>query len=264
MKKLGFIGTGNMAMAILSGIFKSPIQCSIFAYDINRNNYDFLLKHGVAACATAADVVKHCDYIILAIKPQNFSEVLEEIRSIISKHVVLISIAAGITEEYIAKTLGFLPKVVRVMPNTPLLIGEGATALAAGERASKEEFEFVRSIFSLNGETVVIPADKMNEIIAINGSSPAFIYLFAKGFINYAIKKGISDDTALKLFCASLKGAADMMLKSECSIDKLIQMVSSPGGTTLAGLNKFEENNFLEIINQACDSCTRRAYELSK
>lgn len=264
MKKLGFIGTGNMAMAILSGIFKSPIQCSISAYDINGNNYDFLLKHGVAACATASNVVARCDYIVLAVKPQNFPEVLEEIRSVISKDVVLISIAAGITEEYIAKTLGFSPKVVRVMPNTPLLIGKGATALAAGERVSKDEFEFVRSVFSLNGETAVIPSDKMNEIIAINGSSPAFIYLFTKGFVDYAVKEGISDDTALKLFCASLKGAADMMLKSDFGIDQLIKMVSSPGGTTLAGLKEFEENNFLEIIDKACESCTKRAYELSK
>ena len=136
--------------------------------------------------------------------------------------------------------------------------------MAAGERVSKDEFEFVRSVFSLNGETAVIPSDKMNEIIAINGSSPAFIYLFTKGSVDYAVKEGISDDTALKLFCASLKGAADMMLKSDFGIDQLIKMVSSPGGTTLAGLKEFEKNNFLEIIDKACDSCTKRAYELSK
>lgn len=264
MKKIGFIGTGNMAMAILSGIFQSRMECELMAYDINANHYDFLLQHGVVTSASAADVVKHCDYVILAIKPQNFPEVLQQIRDAVSENTVLVSIAAGITEEYMTEAVGFPLKIVRVMPNTPLLIGQGATALSAGKRVPDSDFEFVQRIFSINGETAVIPADKMNEIIAVNGSSPAFIYLFAKGFVDYAVNEGISEETALKLFCASLKGAADMMLKSDNSIDQLIQMVSSPGGTTLAGLKALEENDFLGAIQKACSDCTKRAYELSR
>ena len=142
---------------------------------------------------------------------------------------MIVSIAAGITAEYIKRKTIPEAKVVLVMPNTPLLLGEGATAIAKAEPVTGEEFDFVRNIFSSCGETAVISADKIKEIISINGSSPAFIYLFAKGFIDYAKSAGIDEASAKKLFAKSLIGSAKMMTDSGYSIDELIKMVSSPG-----------------------------------
>lgn len=264
MKKIGFIGTGNMAMAIIGGILKSRIGMRLMAYDINSNNYDILLKNGIVLCESPDELVKKCEYVILAIKPQNFPEVLKEIKNSVSEDTVIISIAAGITEEYVSSQIGFVPKFIQVMPNTPLLINSGATALAKGTNVISEEFDFVKSIFSLSGQTEVLPLDKMNETIAINGSSPAFIYLFSKGFLQFAKEQGIDEKIALSLFCASLKGSADMMIESGKSIDELIKTVSSPGGTTIAGLEQLEKNELLKTVNNACKACTKRAYELSK
>jgi pyrroline-5-carboxylate reductase len=150
------------------------------------------------------------------------------------------------------------------MPNTPLLLGEGATALSKVEPTTDEEFGLVCSIFGACGEYAVLPADKMKEIIAINGSSPAFIYLFAKAFIEYAAEQGISAEAAQKLFAKTLVGSAKMITDSGNTIDELIKMVSSPGGTTLAGLDRLYEGNLVQVVKNACDSCTKRAYELSE
>ena len=150
------------------------------------------------------------------------------------------------------------------MPNTPFLLGEGATALAKGTYTTDEEFEVVKSIFSTGGIAEVVPMDKMKEIIAINGSSPAFIYLYAKGFIDYAKENGIDGDAALRLFAKSLIGSAKMMTESGKTIDELIKMVSSPGGTTLAGLDGLYQGKLTDVVKDCCGRCTKRAYELSK
>ncbi|MFR4198968.1 MAG: pyrroline-5-carboxylate reductase family protein, partial [Ruminococcus sp.] len=155
-------------------------------------------------------------------------------------------------------------KVVLAMPNTPLLLGCGATALATEAPVSDAEFAVVRRIFDACGMTAVIEPAQMKEIIAINGSSPAFIYLFAKGFLDYAEQVGLSGDVAKELFAQSLIGSAKMITDSGYSIAELIRQVSSPGGTTLAGLDRFYAGNLTDVVQDACDHCTRRAYELAK
>lgn len=140
----------------------------------------------------------------------------------------------------------------------------GASALAKDSQVSQQEFDFVCSIFKACGKTAVIDESKMKEIIAVNGSSPAFIYLYAKGFIDYAVKEGIDGEVAKKLFAQSLIGSAKMITDSGYTIDELIKMVSSPGGTTLAGLEELNKGNLLNTVNNACEACTKRAYELSK
>lgn len=261
---VGFIGSGNMASAIISGIISSKMEeISLLAYDIKQANYETLSRKGVQVCQQLEQVAK-ADYIVLAVKPQNIAEVMENLKPIINQDAVIVSIAAGITESYLCQALGYEAKVVLVMPNTPLLLGQGATAMSKGNHTGNQEFEFVRQLFALSGAVEVIFKDKMCEIIAINGSSPAYIYLFAKGFLEYAKKEGISEEVALHLFTASLKGSASMMTDSGHSIDELIKMVSSPGGTTLAGLDVFYQDNFTDTIIRACDACTKRAYELSK
>lgn len=265
MNNLGFIGTGNMGCAIIKGVLGTHnTDIKIFAYDKDASKLERLADEGVSICASERDVAEKCKYVLLAVKPQMIDTLLETIAPAITKDTVVISIAAGIPETYIKSMTIPEAKVVLVMPNTPLLLGEGASALSKAEPTTDEEFEFVKSIFSSCGTASVIPTDKMKEIIAINGSSPAFIYLFAKAFIDYANSVGIDEETSKILFSKSLVGSAKMITDSGYSIDELIKMVSSPGGTTLAGLQELYDGKMTDTIKKACESCTRRAYELSK
>ncbi len=265
MKKVSFIGAGNMATAIIKGMISGThaAEYDIFAYDVMENKALALADSGIHV-ASLEQAVPQADYLFLAVKPQNMEDALKEIAPLFSSQTVVVSIAAGITGDYIKKFLGENCKVVLVMPNTPLLLGAGASALAKVSPTSDIEFEGVCDIFRASGEVAVIPPEQMKEIIAINGSSPAFIYLFAKCFMQYAQSVGIDDDAALRLFCQTLKGSAEMMLHSGHDIDTLIQMVSSKGGTTIAGLERLEAHDLSAAVLDACEHCTKRAYELSK
>jgi len=266
MTKIGFIGTGNMGTAIIKGIAKSQLanEVELFATDINTEKLLSLKEFKVTALENAVEVCKKCKYVFLALKPQMFEEMLESIAEFVNEETVLVSIAAGITGEYIQSKTIPNAKVTLVMPNTPLLLGEGATALAKVEPITDEEFTLVCNIFAACGEIAVISKDKMKEIIAINGSSPAFIYLFAKGFIDYAKEQNIDEDVAKTLFSKTLIGSAKMITDSGDTIDELIKMVSSPGGTTLKGLDELYKGNLVDVVKNACEACTNRAYELSK
>lgn len=193
-----------------------------------------------------------------------FEELLNNIAPFVTKDTVLVSIAAGITAEYISSKTIQNAKVILVMPNTPLLLNQGATALSKADSVEDSEFKVICDVFSSCGIIEIIDTNKMKEIIAINGSSPAFIYLFAKGFVDYAKKENIDEKTALNLFAQTLIGSAKMLTDSGNSIDELIKMVSSPGGTTLKGLDELYTGDLVGIVDKACTSCTKRAYELSK
>lgn len=266
MNTIGFLGTGNMGTAILKGIAGSSMksETKLYAYNPTAAKVDALASYGVQKCSNEAEVAAASQYLFLAIKPQKFDEVLPRIADAITEDTVLISIAAGIGVEYIRKLTKPNAKVVLAMPNTPLLLGCGATALATEAPVSDAEFAVVRRIFDACGMTAVIEPAQMKEIIAINGSSPAFIYLFAKGFLDYAEQVGLSGDVAKELFAQSLIGSAKMITDSGYSIAELIRQVSSPGGTTLAGLDRFYAGNLTDVVQDACDHCTRRAYELAK
>ena len=266
MNTIGFLGTGNMGTAILKGIAGSSMksETKLYAHNPTAAKVDALASYGVQKCSSEAEVAAASQYLFLAIKPQKFDEVLPRIADAITEDTVLVSIAAGIGVEYIRKLTKPNAKVVLAMPNTPLLLGCGATALATEAPVSDAEFAVVRRIFDACGMTAVIELAQMKEIIAINGSSPAFIYLFAKGFLDYAEQVGLSGDVAKELFAQSLIGSAKMITDSGYSIAELIRQVSSPGGTTLAGLDRFYAGNLTDVVQDACDHCTRRAYELAK
>lgn len=266
MVSVGFIGAGNMGYAIIKGICGSSLcgDIKLYAYDRSAEMLNRLEEFGVTLCSSEAELAEKCGYIFLAVKPQQLEAALENAKAGITADKVIISICAGITAEYIESKTVRGAKVVPVMPNTPLLLGEGASALSRNSGVTDSEFEFVQGIFAACGKTAVVPENKMKEIIAINGSSPAFIYLFAKAFIDYAEEAGIDPDAAKELFAQSLIGSAKMLTDSGYTADELIKMVSSPGGTTLAGLQELYDGKLSETVKKACESCTRRAYELSE
>ena len=265
MNSVGFIGAGNMGYAIIKGISgTNDPNIKLFAFDTKPEMLERLVPLGVTACGSAKELTEKCGYVFLAVKPQQLEEVFAGIAEAVTADKVIISICAGISADYIkSKTIPDV-KVIPVMPNTPLLLGEGASALAKCADVPDSEFEFVKNIFASCGKVAVVPENKMREVIAVNGSSPAFIYLFAKAFVEYAKGEGISEDSAKELFAQSLIGSAKMITDSGYTIDELIKMVSSPGGTTLAGLDELYGGKLEETVKKACESCTRRAYELSK
>ena len=257
-------GVGNMGGAILKGIEGKLGNTAVFAYDANPEKLADLRLVGATAAGSAREIAEKCDFILLAVKPQHLGEVLAEIKDSVKPETVFISICAGISAEFIRERTIPNAKVVLVMPNTPMMLGCGASAMSHDETVSEDEFAFARKVIGSCGITEVIPTDKMKEIIAVNGSSPAFIYLYAKGFVDYADSVGIDKDVALRLFAQSLIGSAKMLTESGMTVDELIKQVSSPGGTTLAGLDKLYEGDLTGDVKNACEACTKRAYELGQ
>lgn len=261
MNRLGVIGAGNMGAAIINGIKKSGMDIEVFAYDKLGEK---LASLPVTVCSSEKEVVKQCKYVLLAVKPQVLAAALEALAQEVTPDTVFISICAGISAEFIRKHTIPAAKVVLVMPNTPMMLGVGASAVSRADGVSDEEFAFARSIIGSCGITEVVPSNKMKEVIAINGSSPAFIYLYAKGFVDYAAEVGIDKDAALKLFAQTLVGSAKMLTDSGMTVDELIKQVSSPGGTTIAGLEKLYDGDITGDVKRACEACTKRAYELAE
>ncbi len=266
MKKIGFIGAGNMASAIIKGLLSQDNGNADFinVFDLSDDKCRFMKNLGVSVLTSGAEVVSNSDIIVLAVKPQNYPEVLASVKESVSVEKTFVSIAAGISIDYVRKGLGCNCPVVRVMPNTPLLLKKGATALCPSENISDEDKQIVYNMFAGSGVCEYIDEEHMNEIIAVNGSSPAYIYLFAKAMADYAQKQGIDYNKAMNLICATLEGSAEMLRSSGDSADVLIEKVSSKGGTTIAALDKLREHGFYEAVTDAMDACTRRAQELGK
>ncbi len=265
MLKLGAIGCGNMATAILRGVSAGMVgNCALFGCDVIPEKAEALAQYGVKPLRSASDVLREADYILLAVKPQGIDALLAEIANDPNRDRVYLCIAAGITAEHVKKGLGFDARVVPIMPNTPLLIGKGATAMAQVSPVSDEEFETAQRVFSCAGIVRRVAADHMNEVIAVNGSTPAFLYEFARCFVEYGAQHGIGYEDALALFCQTMRGAADMMEHSGQDIASLIEMVSSKGGTTIAGLEALRNKGLADAVEACCTDCVKRAYELSE
>ncbi|MDR2532616.1 MAG: pyrroline-5-carboxylate reductase [Oscillospiraceae bacterium] len=266
MTTLGFIGAGNMGMALIKGFSasKAAQEARLHIYDADLNKRDELRKSNFSVFESGSEIAKTCKYIVLACKPQQISELLQTIKDDLTAGTVLISLCAGISAEFIRRYTGENTKVILVMPNMPMLLGLGSSAIACDEAVSGEEFAFARSLIESCGAFEIIPLDKMNEIICINASSPAFIYLFAKYFADYAAGQGINEKAALNLFSHALIGAAKMMTDSGLGVNELIEQVSSKGGTTLAGLDEFYSGGLEKLVKSACEACTKRAYELGE
>ncbi|MCL2086616.1 MAG: pyrroline-5-carboxylate reductase [Oscillospiraceae bacterium] len=267
MKKIGFIGAGNMGLALIKSLVAADsADYKIYVYDIDVSKKAVIegMSSNVIFTQSAKEVVCSCEYVFLMVKPQQLGELLDETADSISSDSVLVSVCAGITVDFIRERLNNQKaKIVLAMPNTPLMLRCGATALAFDEMTSVEEFNAVRAIFETSGITATIPLSQMNHIICINGSSPAFIYLFAQGFLEYAQANEIEQQAAKKLFAQSLIGAANMLISSGLTVEQLIEQVSSKGGTTIAGLEKLRENGLETAVTRACTACTERAIELS-
>ncbi|MVB12956.1 Pyrroline-5-carboxylate reductase [Caprobacter fermentans] len=266
-QKVGFIGGGNMTSAIVCGVVQANTFPAdhIYVFDIHQEKRENLhRKAGVLTVNSALDLVRTCDIIFLAVKPQSFPEMLSEIRPAVNETKTLVSIAAGISSESITGALACSCPVIRAMPNTPLLLGKGATAVCRTENVTDLAYQLVLNLFSSCGIVSQIVESQMDAVISVNGSSPAYIYLFAKAVIESAQKQGIEPGISLPLFCQTLEGSAKMLLDSGNTPDELIRKVSSKGGTTIAALDVLKKSQFEKVIDAAMKACTERAIELGK
>lgn len=262
--KIGFIGAGNMATAIAFGLLGTGfVPSDIYIFDTDAEKLKKFSDKGIVALDDSESLTSMSDVIVLAVKPQNYREVLEVIKDSADATKTFVSIAAGITIDFVRDALSLDCPVVRVMPNTPLLINKGATALCPSDNVSDEVLVEVQRMFSSGGVVEMFTEDKMDAIISVNGSSPAYFYLFAKVMADYAESVGIERDKAMKLICASMEGSAEMLRSSGDDADTLIKKVSSKGGTTIAALNVFYENSIEETVKSAMSACTKRAGELA-
>lgn len=263
--KFGSIGVGNMGGAILNGaVLSGAVNASDIAIcDKSEAAVDKCLKLGYNVLQTPEEVYSNCEMVLFAIKPQGISALLEELSAIDRPHPLIISIVAGITEERIHASLPGAP-VVLVMPNTPLLLGCGASALARGKGVKEEDFSKVMKIFEAMGEAREIPADRLCEVIPLNGSSPAFVYYFIECLAQWGVRNGIEYSTALTLTAKTFEGAAKMVLAGNDEPNELIRKVCSPGGATLEGMAVLKEQNAMELLSDVAEATVNRAYELGK
>ena len=265
--QLGVIGAGNMGMAIARGLAATGVPASdILLFNRSADKRAANEAAGFSATDDYAALYAASDMVLLSVKPQTFPEVLGNLSEPAKTcRPLVVSVAAGITFAKIEAALGADCPVVRVMPNTPLMLGEGATELVKNAAASADQLAAVRALFDTMGVTVTFQEETMlNEVIPYAGSAPAYIYAFAAGMVRSAEAHGIAYDDAMKLFCQTMIGSAKMLLAGEKTPDELIGQVCSPGGTTLEAIKVLKERDLAGMLAEASDKCIARAYELGK
>lgn len=263
---IGFMGGGNMAEALIKGIAQSSkliAQSEILVSEPREERRKYLEQtYGVKITPDNKEVASSCNIIILAIKPQNMDTVLDEIADLITDEKTVVSIAAGITFSYLQMRLK-TKKLIRVMPNTPALIQEGMSVMSLCECISDKDIMIVRDIFMSIGRLLILPEKYMNAVTALSGSGPAFIAYFIEAMIEGGEKMGLNKGDATALAIQTLLGTA-RLLDTGMSPEKLREMVTSPGGTTEAGLKIFEERGFIDIVKDAIETAVERAKELGR
>lgn len=264
MKKIAFIGMGNMAFAMLKGvetIFSR--EEIIFSRKDGKKREQFSKEFQIEGAKDNVSCAKEAKYIILAVKPQFFPTVLEEIKPVIGAEHILISIAAGVDRKTIKKILGDKIRVVRAMPNTPALLGEGMTGVCYQEEEfSSEEIQTIEAIFSSFGRVKKVEEHLMDAVICVSGSSPAYVYLFIEALADSGVKYGLSRETAYEMAAQTVLGAAKMVLETKEHPGVLKDRVCSPGGTTIAGVAACEEYGLRNAILKATDACYQKANQL--
>lgn len=265
-KKIVIIGGGKMGSIIAQGLIAHKIISSkdITVTDIDAARLDFLRSSmKLKVSHNNEKAVKNADIIIVAVKPQNMSSTLKEISSAIDKTKIIISIAAGITTGFIESYLAQGVRVLRVMPNTPALIGEGAAAVAKGSCAKKSDVKLAHIIFNAVGISVEVEEALMDAVTGLSGSGPAYCFLIIEALIDAGEQMGLPRNLAAKLAMQTMLGSALLCLHSDKQPAQLREMVTSPGGTTVAGLKALEEGKIRATIISAVEAATKRAKELA-
>ncbi len=264
--RIGFIGVGNIGSILLDGIIGAGTVNpeNVRIYDINEklieNKYK---KTGIKIMESNMRVTEESDIVFIAVKPDIVMEIINEIKDFYTNDKIIISVSAGIPIKMFKDILGAGCKIVRTMPNTPAMVGEGMTVMAFDEIIGKDEAGVIISLFECVGKTEVINENIMNEVIALTSSSPAYVFIFIEAMADAAVKSGIGREMSYRLAAQAVKGAAMMVLETGRHPAQLKDQVCSPAGTTIQAVEALEGNSFRYVVMEAMGKCTQRARELA-
>jgi pyrroline-5-carboxylate reductase len=264
---LGIIGCGKMGSALIEGAIRSGTLAAqhVWVYDVHAPSAaSFCEKNGSHLAKSLADLCKHCDTFLLATKPQQVRQVLQQIRaSLGDQPALLLSIAAGIPLAVLEAELPATVRVIRSMPNTPALVGHGATAYALGSRATAEDADTALALFSAVGLALPTSESLLDAVTGLSGSGPAYGFIIIEALADAGVRQGLPRADALRLAAQTMLGAASMVLQTGQHPSELKDMVTSPGGTTIAGVAALEEGGLRHALHSAVAAATSRSKELS-
>lgn len=264
-KRIAFLGGGNMAEAIIKGLLRENAAAALMVAEISVERRAWLARTfpGIRVVENSTEAAAWGEVILLAIKPQHSATVLSSIQPAVGPDKLIVSIMAGVRTACIEEALGGETRVVRVMPNTPALVGTGATAICAGQHASADDLECVEAIFTQAGLVVRVEEKQMDAVTGLSGSGPAYVFTFIEALSDAGVKNGLARDVSTKLAMQTVLGSARMLAETGEHPAKLREQVTSPGGTTIAGLHCLENGRFRGIIMDAVDAATQRSKELA-
>jgi pyrroline-5-carboxylate reductase len=265
--RVGFLGAGRMASALARGWIAAGLTTAerVLASDpIPAAREAFTSGGPLRAVLENREVVAHADLLVLAVKPQSMKALMEEVRPHLADRHLIVSIAAGVTLRQLADGLGPRRRLVRVMPNTPCLVGASASAYAPGEAATTEDAALVERLLKAVGVAFRVPEGLLDAVTGLSGSGPAFVYLMIEALSDGGVRVGLPRDAAMVLAAQTVLGAAKMVLETGSHPGVLKDQVASPGGTTIAGLHALERGGVRGAIMDAVEAATRRATELGK
>lgn len=265
-KKVGFLGAGRMATALAKGLMHTGVcrKADIIASDVLEEQREhFSNATGANVCESNSEVVAESDVVVLAVKPKDVGDVLESVNDRFKKQL-LISIAAGVPIARLERNLPDGSRVIRVMPNTPALIGCGAAAFALGKNATEKDGETCQIILNAVGISYEVPESHLDAVTGLSGSGPAYVYHVIEALARGGAELGIDPQVSLKLSAQTVLGAAKMVLDTGKSPKELIEMVMSPGGTTVEGMAVLVENEVHTGLIAAVKAAARRSKELGQ
>jgi len=264
--RMGVLGFGNMGKALVLGLLQKGTfpKNHIKVYDPDTTKQQEAQALGLQIAHTYADLLDESDVVLVACKPQNITEVLEGIRPALNHDCLIISIAAGISTEFIRKHLGENVRVIRVMPNTPALVLSGAAGIALGQGCGEAEEQIAKEIFNAVGVCEVVPEEQMDVVTALSGSGPAYFFYMVECMTKAAVAHGLKEAQATRLAAQTLLGAGLLLDRSGESAEQLRARVTSKGGTTEAALKCFMESGFDQLVAKAIEAAAKRSKELGK
>ena len=263
--KLGFIGTGNMAKAIMGGIIQKQIfrPEEIIGSDVSEKGRERVREqYEIAVTAENREVAEKAEILILSVKPQFYPEVIAEIRECIKPEQLIITIAPGKTLEWLQEQFGRRVKLVRTMPNTPAMVGEGMTAVCCNEEVTDQELEKVLSILGAFGKAEIVPERLMDVVVSVSGSSPAYVFILIEAMADAAVADGMPRAQAYAFAAQAVYGSAKMVLETGKHPGELKDMVCSPAGTTIEAVRVLEEKGMRSAVIEAMKACTEKSRNL--
>jgi pyrroline-5-carboxylate reductase len=266
-QKIGFIGLGNMGNAILQGILGSNVVpgTQIYVYDHHLEKGQVLNQtYSVNNLDSARDVAREADIVFIAVKPNVIIDVLTDIQKELKKNTIVISIAAGVAIRAIAKCIGYEQKIVRVMPNTPALVNAAMCSITPNTEVTDGELTIVETLLNCIGKTEVVPEYLIDAVVGASGSSPAFVFMFIEALADGAVKGGLSRKQAYKFAAQAVFGSAKMLLETGKHPGELKDMVCSPAGTTIEGVQMLEAKGFRSAIIDAVEATIKKSQAMGK